>query len=80
MIKGLELLCVDCGYQGKPTPEMKGSFIIEILLLCCFILPGLIYTAWRLSTKKNVCPSCGSENLIPVESPGVQRILTDLGR
>jgi hypothetical protein len=46
----------------------KGSFLIEFLLWVCFIVPGLIYSIWRLGTRHKGCPSCGGP-MIPVDSP-----------
>ena len=59
------IYCPRCKYQGKPKRTMKGSFIIELVLWCCFIVPGVIYSLWRLTTKGMACPDCGEEKLIP---------------
>jgi len=76
--KAQDLLCTNCGCQGKPKLRVKGSFFIEIILWLFFIVPGLIYTIWRLTTKQNVCVKCGSENLIPLDSPKAQQVLAEL--
>jgi len=68
-------LCVNCGHQGKPKLLTKGSFGIEIVLWICFIIPGLIYSIWRQTTKYPACPTCKSANLIPLDSPAAQKIL-----
>jgi len=78
MAKIKELLCANCGYQGKPKLRVKGSFVIEVLLWLFFLLPGLIYSVWRLTTKQQVCPQCGNENMIPLDSPRAQQILAEL--
>ena len=70
-----EMLCVDCLTQGKPKLYTKGYFLIELILWLCFIVPGLIYTVWRVGSRQNVCPSCGGSNLIPVDSPRAKQIL-----
>ena len=70
-----QLLCVDCMNQGKPKMHTKGSIIIE-LLLWLFIIPGLIYSIWRQTSKVKVCRSCGGANLIPLDSPRAQQLLT----
>jgi ribosomal protein S27AE len=76
-------LCVRCGTEGYSKKHVSGSFIIELVLfmagligLLFFIIPGLIvlalalaYSIWRLTTKKQVCRACGSEDLIPPDSP-----------
>lgn len=64
-----ELICTQCGSVGKIKSETKGSIIIELILWLCFLVPGLIYSFWRLSNKSMVCKECGSSNLIPVDSP-----------
>lgn len=61
-------VCKDCGHIGSSKQVIKGSIIFEIILWLCFIVPGLIYTIWRLSTKRQACPECGG-SMIPVNSP-----------
>ncbi|WP_176451960.1 YqaE/Pmp3 family membrane protein [Rhodoferax sp. TH121] len=61
--------CMDCGVDSQPTIRAKGSIWIEVVLWICFIVPGLIYSIWRLSSKRNICPSCDGANLIPYNSP-----------
>lgn len=67
--------CKTCGYSGSVKSKTKGSLIIEIILWICFIIPGLIYSVWRMTTKGLVCPSCGGTELIPVNSPIAQQLL-----
>ena len=64
-----QFICTVCGNIGNPKKVVKGSFLIEIILWLFFILPGIIYSIWRLSTKSKACSKCGSINLVPVESP-----------
>jgi hypothetical protein len=64
-----ELICSQCGYVGNTKSDTPGNILIEILMYFFFIIPGLIYSIWRLSARKRVCGSCGSPNLIPVDSP-----------
>ena len=61
--------CTTCGVEDKPTIETRGHFLIEVILWICFIVPGLIYTIWRTSTKYEKCTSCGSKDLVPPTSP-----------
>lgn len=60
-----DIYCPRCKYQGKAKRAMKGSFVIELVLWCFFIIPGVIYSLWRLTTKSKVCPDCGEDKLIP---------------
>jgi len=59
--------CVRCGTVAVPDVETTGSTLVEIALWFMFLLPGLIYTLWRHGEA--VCPSCGSMELIPPDSP-----------
>jgi hypothetical protein len=43
--------------------------MIELILWICFIVPGLIYSFWRLSSRYDACSCCGSTALVPVDSP-----------
>jgi hypothetical protein len=63
-------ICGQCGHYGYQQTKVKGSFLIEVVLWLCFILPGLIYSIWRAGARVQVCPSCGAENsMVPPESP-----------
>lgn len=64
-----DFICTNCGYQGKPKTKVKGDFLIELFLWLFFIIPGVIYSVWRLSNKTKVCPNCGKESLISMDSP-----------
>jgi hypothetical protein len=65
--KAVEKYCTNCGdlNEGK----YRGSFVITLFLLLCFLLPGLLYDHWRQRGGACVCKNCGKENLIPAESP-----------
>lgn len=62
-------LCTRCGTECRPEKITKGSFIIEIGLWLFFILPGLVYSIWRLATRYHGCPSCKSRDIIDRDSP-----------
>lgn len=68
-------LCVVCGTVGRPKSVTRGSMGIEIILWLMFIVPGVIYSIWRLTTRREACPACGSDQIIPVQSPRAQEIL-----
>ena len=57
-----------------PKKRVKGSLFTEIVLWCFFLVPGLIYTIWRQSTKAWICRKCGSTEVIPVDSPVGQKL------
>ena len=62
-------ICQNCGGTGHPTRKVQGSFLVEVLLWIFFCLPGLIYSAWRLTSAKSVCPFCEAPNMIFSRSP-----------
>lgn len=64
-----QLICPNCGTVGTPKTVTKGSMLIEIVLWIFLIVPGIIYSIWRLTTRAKVCRSCGSKNMIPLNSP-----------
>jgi hypothetical protein len=43
--------------------------MIELILWCCFLVPGLIYSFWRLSRRHQACRACRGVNLLPIDSP-----------
>ncbi len=62
-------ICLNCGTQGNPSKHTKGSIWIELVLWLLFIVPGLLYSLWRLTSKVLVCPSCKQPVMIPIDSP-----------
>lgn len=61
--------CTRCGTDAPPRTVTRGSIFIEILLWLCFLVPGLIYSIWRLTTRHQACAACGSPELVPMGSP-----------
>ena len=72
------MVCSACGTIGTGKKVLQGSAVIE-LLLYLFIVPGLIYSAWR-SQGPRVCRSCGKPSLIPKDSPMAKKLLADTGQ
>lgn len=66
---GSAVVCKECGYQGSSKRKVKGSLLMEIILWCLFIIPGLIYSIWRFTSAHSVCASCGKDSIIPENSP-----------
>lgn len=64
--------CPHCGTWGKPKTVTRGSFFIELVLWLCFLVPGLIYSIWRLSSRQAVCPACKTPHMLPASSPVAQ--------
>ena len=70
-----QLVCTSCGTLGKPRTVTPGSFLIEVLLWCFLIVPGLCYTLWRHSAKHKACPTCGGRAMVPTSSPMGRKLL-----
>lgn len=70
-----QMFCQNCGSIGVPKTRVKGSFLIEVVLWLAFIVPGILYSLWRLTTKERVCPQCAAPNMIPVTSPKAKQAL-----
>lgn len=72
-----ELVCKDCGYIGMVSQTSRGSILIEIVLWLCVIVPGLIYSIWRMSNKAYRCPGCSGWNMIPTSTPIGQKLVSE---
>jgi hypothetical protein len=68
-------ICKECWLIGTPRTVSRGSAIIEIFLWGLFLIPGMIYSAWRFVTKEKRCPQCSSLAVIPLNSEIGQRVL-----
>jgi len=53
--------CAACGFVGFPKKIIKGNLLLEIILWVFFLIPGVLYTIWRFTTKSFVCPKCGKK-------------------
>jgi hypothetical protein len=73
----MKKVCTACGNVGEPNYIRRGSTGIEVVLWLFMILPGLIYSIWRSSGNNEACPSCGSPQVIPVDSPMAQKLMGD---
>ncbi len=72
------IICRDCGTVGTPKTKTQGHLLIEIILWCCWLIPGLIYTIWRHTTRSKVCSECGSKDIVGRHTPVGQKIAADL--
>jgi ribosomal protein S27AE len=72
-----QFVCTTCGYVGKRKKVAKGSFLLELFLWLFFILPGVIYSVYRLSTKQKVCPKCGNATMIPTDTPAGRKLTSN---
>lgn len=69
-----QLICTQCHSIGTPKTIARGSFWIEVVLWLLFLVPGLIYSIWRLTTKRKACQYCGASSLVPLSSPMGQKL------
>lgn len=67
--KGAARFCPACGHEGPTRIRTRGSIWIEVVLWLCFVVPGLVYSIWRGSSRQPVCAACGHEGVIPPDSP-----------
>lgn len=72
-----EYICTICGHVGYPKKITKGSFIMEIVLWIFFLIPGIIYSVWRLSSKRKICSACGNVSIIPADTPMGQKLIKE---
>lgn len=62
-------ICTSCGSMDGTKSHTKGNMAIELVLWCLFIVPGLIYSLWRVGSRSAVCASCGGSQLVKATSP-----------
>lgn len=66
---GKHMFCTTCGYEGKVKKQTPGSFLIEVIMWLAFLVPGIIYSLWRITNKYFVCAKCRNKSVIPIDSP-----------
>lgn len=71
-----KLLCIACQHVGEAKRVTRGSIWIELVMWLFFLLPGLIYSIWRLTTRHDACERCGGKSLIPLDSPAAKKMLS----
>lgn len=75
--RGRAMVCTTCGHHGPTRQHTRGSLFIELMLWMLFLVPGLIYSVWRLTTRAPVCGLCGSPTVVPADSPKGRKLLLD---
>ncbi len=55
--------CTSCSSSTNDA-QLKGSGWIEIILWLCYLIPGIIYSIWRRSGNRTVCPKCSQSTLV----------------
>lgn len=63
-------ICHNCGSIGteETITQIRGSLWITLILLFCYIAPGIIYEIWRRE-RITRCSSCKSTDFIDTNSP-----------
>ena len=80
MLTGDVRLCQSCRTIAASRRVAPGALVVEVLLWCCFLVPGFIYTLWRQSSKYEVCRACQSSNVIPLDTPAAAAAIAVSGR
>jgi hypothetical protein len=75
-----ERICEHCGYVGFPGRVTPGSFLIELAAWCLFIVPGILYSMWRISARYDACKKCGAPNMIPIDTPRGKQLVKAFGQ
>ncbi|MEP7382899.1 MAG: hypothetical protein ABI910_14510 [Gemmatimonadota bacterium] len=66
----IQYLCTQCGAQtSAPLKVPPGSPWVALALAVPFVIPGVIYTVWRFTMRRTLCPTCGHAQLIPADAP-----------
>jgi hypothetical protein len=71
------LVCTACGHIGEASSHTPGSTAIEVVLWLCFLVPGIVYSLWRLNARHDVCPVCGNPRLLPADAPIAQKFVRE---
>jgi len=79
-VKMEKMICPDCGTVGQTKSITPGNMLTECALWCLFLLPGMIYSVWRLSGRYRGCPSCKGRGMIPLLTRRGQRVLQEFVR
>lgn len=69
-------LCTTCGHIGKTKSNTPGSMGIELILWLCLLIPGLIYSVWRLSRRHQACGACGAATILAIDAPLAKSFVT----
>jgi hypothetical protein len=72
------MYCPNCGSVSVLKKFTPGYFWVELVLWICFIIPGLIYSTWRLAGRYHGCSICKSKSMIPLSSPKAKQALKEL--
>lgn len=63
------MICETCGHIGLPVKYSQFNILLALVLLCCWLFPGVVYCIWAASTEYTGCALCKGRVLIPLLSP-----------
>lgn len=69
-------ICANCGSVCRPVRLTKGHFGMELILWLTFLIPGFLYSIWRLTTRYWACPHCRVPDPVPLNTPRGRKLLT----
>ena len=69
----MKIQCLVCDKKNSVQPQRRGNTIIEVILWCFYLVPGLIYTLWRNGGNEYTCPICKSKSVKILELEEVPR-------
>lgn len=75
-LKQEDKVCLECGHHGPCALQQEGSGRVTAAL-SLLLLPGLLYSMWRYSTRQQVCSACGHHRLVPLDSPAARARISD---
>lgn len=68
-LRNADYVCRNCGTRAKPKIVTRGSVWIELILWLAMIIPGVIYSIWRITTRDIACPECQRNTMIGAHTP-----------
>ena len=61
-------VCTNCRTAfHRPKQHTPGSGTLEVVLWCLLLLPGVLYSLYRVLSRRGVCPACDSRAVIQME-------------
>ena len=63
IISGEAVTCLRCGSEVNPLKVPRTDQATLFLLVCCFVIPGIIYEKMTKGFK-HTCPKCGNVLLV----------------
>lgn len=75
-----QVYCTQCHTTGEFNFSYAFGGLAELVAWLIFIaismmvtwlalIPAVLISLWRFSSKKKICAQCGSQNIIPADSP-----------